>query len=67
MVSGFLMEFPSTQEKRQLIAWIRREIGSATGRSYSINFEALDVQSLRAFQAPLRALQAEGERAGPRS
>lgn len=53
------MESPTDRGKRDLIAWLRREIAGATGRSYSIDLEALGLQSLRALQALLRDLETE--------
>jgi erythromycin esterase-like protein len=34
-------------DKRRLIEWLRAETARATGRPYQIDFDALDVQSLR--------------------
>jgi hypothetical protein len=46
-------------ERRQLIAAIRGEISRATGRSYQIDLDAMDVNSLRDLLRLLRDLDAE--------
>ncbi len=46
-----------------LIRHLRAEMQRATGRVYRIDLEALDVESLRAFQRLLQDLEAEKARA----
>ena len=49
----------STYDKRRLIKWLRDETARATGRRYQINFDALDVQSLRELVRLIRDLDHE--------
>ncbi len=46
-------------EHRQLIQWLRAEMGRLGGRHYLIDLEALDLQSLRALQNLLRDVESE--------
>ena len=46
-----------------LIRHLRAEMERATGRVYRIDLEALDLESLRAFQRLLQDLEAERTRA----
>ncbi len=45
--------------KADLIRWLGAEMLRATGRSYRIDLEALDVQSLREMQRLLRDVVAD--------
>ena len=45
--------------KRDFIRWIETEISRTTGRRYRIDFNALDLQSLRELQRFLRDLDTE--------
>lgn len=46
-------------DKRRLIEWLRAETARATGRRYQIDFDALDVQSLRELVRLVRDLEHE--------
>ena len=46
-------------DKRRLVEWLRAEMTRATGRSYRVDLDALDVESLRELQRLLRDLDAE--------
>ena len=46
-------------DKRRLVEWLRAEMARATGRSYRVDLDALDVESLRELQRLLRDLDAE--------
>ncbi len=46
-------------EHRQLIQWLRAEMGRLGGRRYLIDLEALDLESLRALQNLLRDVESE--------
>jgi hypothetical protein len=46
----------STYDKRRLIEWLWAEMARATGRRYQIDFDALDVQSLRELVRLIRDL-----------
>lgn len=48
---------------RRLIAWLRAETARATGRRYQIDFDALDVQSLRELVRLVRDLEHEKQAA----
>lgn len=50
-------------DKRRLIAWLRAETARATGRRYHIDFDALDVQSLRGLVRLIRDLDHEKQAA----
>ena len=45
--------------KRDFVCWIETEISRTTGRRYRIDFDALDLESLRNFQRLLRDLDSE--------
>ena len=55
----------STYDKRRLIEWLRAETARATGRRYQIDFDALDVQSLRELVRLIRDLDHEAGRREP--
>jgi hypothetical protein len=46
-------------EHRQLIQWLRAEMGRVGGRHYPVDLDALDLQSLRALQNLLRDVESE--------
>lgn len=46
-----------TYDKRRLIECLRAETARATGRRYQIDFDALDVQSLRELVRLIRDLE----------
>ncbi|MFH1865369.1 MAG: hypothetical protein ABIK85_05740 [Candidatus Eisenbacteria bacterium] len=46
-------------DKRRLIEWLRAETARATGRRYQIDFDILDVQSLRELVRLIRDLDHE--------
>ena len=50
-------------DKRRLIEWLRAETAQATGRRYQIDFDALDVQSLRELVRLIRDLDHEKQAA----
>ena len=49
----------SEHEKRRLVDWILAEINRQAGRRYLIDFEALDLKSLRELLRLLRDLDDE--------
>ncbi|MEZ4364600.1 MAG: hypothetical protein R3B48_30770 [Kofleriaceae bacterium] len=53
----------STYDKRRLIEWLRAETARTTGRRHAINYEALDVDSLREFVRLIRDLEHEKQAA----
>ena len=53
---------PANHARRSLIIRIRAHIARATGRPYSINFEALDLDSLHALERLLRDLEYDRRR-----
>ena len=57
----------SEHEKRRLVDWILAEINRQAGRSYRIDFEALDLKSLRELQRLLRDLDGEKRMAAQRA
>ena len=57
----------SEHEKRRLVDWIRAEINRQAGRRYLIDFESLDLKSLRELQRLLRDLDAEARMAAQRA
>ena len=57
----------SEHEKRRLVDWILAEINRQAGRRYLIDFEALDLKSLRELQRLLRDLDAEKRMAAQRA
>ena len=54
---------PIEHDKRRLIEWLRAETARATGRRYQVDFEVLDVQSLREFVRLVRDLGDEKQAA----
>ena len=50
-------------DKRRLIEWLRAETARATGHRYQIDFDALDVQSLRELVRLIRDLDHEKQAA----
>lgn len=50
-------------DKWRLIEWLRAETARATGRRYQIDFDALDVQSLRELVRLIRDLDHEKQAA----
>lgn len=50
-------------DKRRLIEWLRAEMARATGRRYPIDFDVLDVQSLRELVRLIRDLDHEKQAA----
>ena len=56
-----------TYDKRRLIEWLRAETARATGRRYQIDFDSLDVQSLRELVRLVRDLEHEKQAAVKRS
>ena len=50
-------------DKRRLIEWLRAETAGAIGRRYQIDFDALDVQSLRELVRLIRDLDHEKQAA----
>jgi len=50
-------------DKRRLIEWLRAETARAIGRRYQIDFDALDVQSLRELVRLIRDLDHEKQAA----
>jgi len=50
-------------DKRRLTEWLRAETARATGRRYQIDFDALDVQSLRELVRLIRDLDHEKQAA----
>ncbi len=46
-------------DKRRLIEWLRAEADRATGRRHAVNYEALDVNSLRELVRLIRDLEHE--------
>ena len=50
-------------DKRRLIEWLRAETARATGRRYQIDFDGLDVQSLRELVRLIRDLDHEKQAA----
>jgi hypothetical protein len=57
----------SEHEKRRLVDWILAEINRQAGRRYLIDFEALDIKSLRELQRLLRDLDDEKRMAAQRA
>jgi hypothetical protein len=57
----------SEHEKRRLVDWIRAEINRQAGRRYLIDFEALDLKSLRELQRLLRDVDDEKRMAAQRA
>lgn len=51
------------RDKRRLIEWLRAETARATGRRYQVDFEILDVQSLRELVRLVRDLEHEKQAA----
>lgn len=51
----------------RLIEWLRAETAPATGRRYQIDFDSLDVQSLRELVRLIRDLGHEQQAAGKRA
>ena len=54
---------PIEHYKRRLIVWLGAETARATGRRYQVDFEVLDVQSLREFVRLVRDLGDEKQAA----
>ena len=50
-------------DKRRLLEWLRAETARANGRRYQIDFDALDVQSLRDLVRLIRDLDHEKQAA----
>jgi hypothetical protein len=50
-------------ERRQIIRWLEATTATTIGRRYRIDFEALDVQSLRELQRLVRDLVEEKDEA----
>lgn len=53
----------SEHDKRRLIEWLRAETARATCRRYQIDFDALDVPSLRELVRLIRDLDREKQAA----
>jgi hypothetical protein len=57
----------STYDKRRLIEWLRAETVRATGGVYRVDFDTLDVQSLRELVRLIRDLDHEKQAAENRA
>lgn len=58
---------PEDGIKRDLVRWLRAEMARATGRSYRMDLEALDVESLREIQRLLRDVDGDKRQAVQRA